>query len=209
MSEANIKLALTGREPRLSTGAGRHGARKLSLRRLATMLNALPPDAVALDAAAEMLRNEEFFVRYNAAKMLSRRGDREARLIIQEALEHGEPPTRAVAARHLYGFSWFSAEPLIRAALKDPDFRVREAAIYALCDLRELAAYELMTDVLKREGDDLKLAAAWGLRDSQDAAAVSVLEVVLQAADPDVRIKGLEALGQKTRPKPCPWYDAR
>ncbi len=195
---------ITGREPRLSLQTNARGEQRLSPRKLATMLNILSPDAVSLPALDEMLRNEEFYVRYNAAQMLGRRGDREARLIMQNALNSGETPTRASVARHLYGFSWFSAEPLLRQALKDPDTRVREAAIYALCDLRELNAYQLMTEILKAEGDDVKMAAAWGLRNSQDSAAVPVLEAVLSAEDPEVRIKGLEALGQNDTAEAMP-----
>jgi HEAT repeat protein len=195
----------TGREPRLSTYASNgRGERRLSLRRLATILNALPPEAVSLDAAAEMLKNEEFYVRYNAAKMLSRRADREARLIMQNVLANGDAPSRASVARHLYGFSWFSAEPLIRQALQDADLRVREGAVYALCELREFNAYQLLCDVLSDANDDLRMAAAWGLRDCQDAAAVSVLEMVLRAEDAEVRIKGLEALGANDAPEAMP-----
>lgn len=195
---------ITGREPRLSSGYARQGQRRLSLRRLATMVNVLPPEAISLEAAAEMLRNEEFFVRYNAAKMLGRRGDRDARLIMQEVLTSGEAPSRASVARHLYGFSWFAAEPLIRQALKDSDPRVREGAIYALCDLRELNAYQLMVDALENEVDDVRAAAAWGLRDCQDPAAVPVLQIVLKAKDPEVRIKALEALGSNDTPEAMP-----
>ncbi|MBZ0302142.1 MAG: HEAT repeat domain-containing protein [Anaerolineae bacterium] len=195
---------LTGREPRLASGAGKSGQQRLSLRRLATMVNMLPPEAISLDAATEMLKNEEFFVRYNAAKMLGRRGDRAARLILEEALDHGSAPSRASAARHLYGFSWFAAEPLIRKALKDSDDRVREGAVYALCDLRELNAFQVLIEVLANETDDVRAAAAWGLRDCQDAAAVPVLKVVLQAQDPDVRIKALEALGANDTPQAMP-----
>jgi HEAT repeat protein len=199
-----MQTKITGREPRLATGHSKPGQQRLSIRRLATMLNVLPPDAISLDAAKEMLRNEDFFVRYNSAKMLSKRGDRDARLIMQDALVTGEVPTRASVARHLYGFSWFSAEPLIKQALKDSDPRVREGAIYALCDLRELNAYQLMIQVLENEDDDVKAAAAWGLRDCQDSAAVPVLEVVLKAKDPEVRIKALEALGQNDTPEAMP-----
>jgi HEAT repeat protein len=159
------------------------------------MLNMLPPEAVSLDALAQAVHNDEFYVRYNAAKMLGRRADRDARLIMQEVLEKGNSPSRASVARHLYGFTWFAAEPLLRIALKDKDYRVREAAIYALCDLRELNAYKLMVEVLQNEEDRVREAAAWGLRDSTDPEAVPVLEVVLKAQDPDVRIKALEALG--------------
>jgi HEAT repeat protein len=69
---------ITGREPRLVTSGGR-GARRLSLRGVANMLTMLPPEAITMDAAEAALRSEGFFVRYNAAKMLARRGDRDAR----------------------------------------------------------------------------------------------------------------------------------
>lgn len=195
---------ITGREPRLASKYSKPGQRRLSLRHLATMLNVLPPEAVSLDAAAVMLKNEEFYVRYNAAKMLSRRADRDARLIMQEALKTGEPRTRATVARHLYGFSWFAAEPLIKQALADKDARVREGAIYALCDLREINAYQMLVDVLKHEEDSVREAAAWGLRDCQDSAAVPVLKEVLGAKDPDVRVKALEALGANDTPEAMP-----
>ena len=192
---------LTGREPRLASASASGGQQRLSLRRLATMVNILPPDAISLEAAAEMLRNDEFFVRYNAAKMLGRRGDRAARLLVEEALSKGAAPTRASVARHLYGFSWFSAEPLIRMALSDDDPRVREGAIY---DLRELNAFQLMIEALADETDDVRGAAAFGLRDCQDAAAVPVLKTVLMADDPEVRIKALEALGTNDTPQARP-----
>jgi hypothetical protein len=87
-------------------------------------------------------------------------------------LRKGNVPARASVARHLYGFSWFSAESLIRLALQDEDYRVREAAIYALCDLRELNAYQLMVEVLQDEDDRVREAATFGLRDCHDPAAV-------------------------------------
>jgi HEAT repeat protein len=196
---------ITGREPRLTnTLAHQQGQRKLSLRGLATMLNVLPPEAISLEAAAAALRNDEFFVRFNTAKILCRRADRDARLVMQDALTTGNAPTRASVARHLYGFSWFSAEPLIRQALKDTDSRVRESAIYALCDLREINAYQLMVEMLQNEEDNVREAAAWGLRESQDPAAVPVLKAALGAKDPDVRVKALEALGQNDTPEALP-----
>ena len=195
---------ITGREPRLASGYTKKGERRLSLRRFATMLNMLPPEAVSLDALAAAVHNEEFFVRFNAAKLLSKRGDRDSRLIIEGVLKDGETPSRASVARHLYGFSWFAAEPMIRKAISDDDYRVREAAIYALCDLRELNAYQLMVEVLENEDDQVREAATWGLRDCQDSAAVPVLEVCLKAKDPDVRIKALEALGANDTPEAMP-----
>ncbi len=196
--------SITGREPRLSSSYGKQGQRRLSLRGLATMLNALPPEAVSLPVVAEALRSDAFYVRYSAAHLLARRGDRDARIMMQDVLSNGAAPARASVARHLYGFSWFAAEPLIRQALADPDRRVREGVMYALADLEELSAYQLMAEVLQDEEDDVRMAAAWGLRDCQDPAAVPALAAVLLAADPEVRVKGLEALGANGTPHAIP-----
>lgn len=182
----------------------RAGRQRLSLRSLGSMLNVLPPEAVSLEALAEALRSKEFYVRFSAAEMLARRGDRDARLVLQDVLSSGDAPLRASAARHLHLFSWFVAEPLIRQALRDEDPRVRESAVYALCNLGELNAYELLAEVLPREGDDVRMAAAWGLVHSRDAAAVPALDVVMQAGDPEVRVKGLEALGANDTPEAIP-----
>lgn len=195
---------ITGREPALATGTKEKGSRRLSLRRLGTLLNVLPPNAVSLDAVKEALTSEEFFVRYNAAKLLSKRADRDARLIIEATLKTGSIMSRASVARHLYGFTWFSAKPLIELALKDSDSRVREGAVYALCDIKELSAYQMLVTVLEDEEDNVREAAAYGLRDTQDPAAIPVLEVVLKAQDPDVRIKALEALGTNDNPEAIP-----
>ena len=51
---------ITGREPRLAAGYHKKGERRLSLRRLGTMLNMLPPEAVSLDALAEAVHSQEF-----------------------------------------------------------------------------------------------------------------------------------------------------
>jgi bilin biosynthesis protein len=193
---------ITGREPRLiTTSSTRRGYQRLSLRHLGTLINALPPGAIALEAAAEMLRSDDFYVRYNAARLLAERGDRDARLIMQAALSDGSAPTRASVARHLHRFSWYAAELLIRQALADEDERVREGAVYALCDLRELAAYQVLVDVLPGETDMVRSAAVWGLRNCQDSAAVPVLTAALHARDPEVRIKALEVLSANNSPE--------
>lgn len=195
----------TGREPRLSTSYRKGGLWKISPRRLATMLNTLPPHRISLPAAAAALHHSDFGVRYNAARTLSHRGDRDARLIMQETLNDGTPQTRASVARHLYGFSWFSALPLLMQALDDDDARVREAAIYTLCDFTEPQAYQVLVEALGDEpDDDVRLAGAVGLRDRQDPDAVPVLQQVLLAHDPDVRIKALEALGANHTPAAVP-----
>ncbi|MBI5929253.1 MAG: HEAT repeat domain-containing protein [Chloroflexi bacterium] len=184
----------TGYEPMLMRQE-RGRAWRLSPRRLATMLTNLPPEAISLAAAEEMLQHENFNLRYHAATLLSQRGDREARLIMEKALVHPSAPVRASVARHLDGFSWFVAEPMLRQALQDADARVREGAVYALCSFGSPAAMQLLMQVLVGENDDVLQAAAIGLRKHTTPDAVPVLNLVLQAVDPLVRGRSLESLG--------------
>lgn len=194
----------TGHEPRLAARYSKGGKQRLSVQRLATLLNILPPEAVSLSALAAMLRSDEFYIRFNAGRLLSRRRDAESRTVMETSLKNDEPPSRASVARHLHHLNWGVSEPLVKLALQDKDSRVREAAIYALCDMRQTPAFDLMTQVLKNEEDNVREAAAWGLRDCQDARAVPVLEAALGADDPDVRIKVLEALSVTDAPEAKP-----
>ncbi len=186
-------IGVSGLEPALAARA--EGKRRLSLRSLGTYLNLLSPEEISLEAAAEALHSRDFYVRFGAAKLLSQRGDRDARRILQDVLEHGSPPQRASVAHHVYRFSWFVAQPMLRQALGDPDMRVREGAIYALCQLRGPEAYGLLLEILPQAGDRLRMATAWGLSRDPDPASVPVMEVVLQATDPEVRVQGLEVMG--------------
>lgn len=164
---------VTGREPCLSAYA-RPGQVRLSLRGVASMLNLLPPESISLEAAAAALRSPDCTVRYSAAEMLSKHGDRDARRIMQDVLENGAPPQRASVVRHLHRLSWFGAEPLLRLAFADPDERVHESAIFALCKMHSREAYQLAQEILPGEGDNVRLEAAWTLKDSHDPRAVPI-----------------------------------
>ncbi|MBN2550514.1 MAG: Hsp70 family protein [Anaerolineales bacterium] len=187
---------ITGREPSPANAQRRSsGLQRLSPRNLGTLLNMLSPDAISLEAAAEALRSQEFYVRYAAANLLSKRGDRDARRIIQDVLTSGSAPQRASVAFHLYRFSWFVAEPMLRQALRDEDLRVRENAIYALCRFGGLQASHMLLEAMPGANDRLHLAAAWGLSVNPQPESVPVLEIILKSNNPDVRVKALEALG--------------
>lgn len=192
---------ITGREPRLSHHNSTAGTQRLLPRRLAGLLKTLNPSAVSQDAIRAALNSDDFFVRYNAGLLLARRADRTMRLLCESVLRNDPALARASVARVLYAFSWFSAEPLYRTALADTDTRVQEAAVYALCDSKNLNAYTLLTESLSGASDNVLEAAAVGLRDCQDAAVVPALKAVLQARDSDVRVKGLEALAATDCPE--------
>lgn len=196
----------TGREPRLISSMNQQsGFWRLSPRRLATMLQIISPEAASIPAVEAMMHSSDFFVRYGAAKLLARRGDREARMVMQRILETGSAPSRASAARHLYGFSWYTAEPMLRKALSDEDPRVREGAVYALCQMQTYEAYQLMLETLADEPhDEVRGATIWGLRDRHDPLAVQVLEIALDAKDPDIRAKITDTLSSTEMPEAIP-----
>lgn len=193
----------TGCEPALAA-APRAAEQRLSPRRLGTLLNLLPPESISLDAAVEALKSDGFYVRYQAAELLSKRGDRQVRLIFEEFLRTGSGPQRAAIAHHLHRLSWFAAEPLLKTALADPDLRVRESAIYALCRLGTPQAYQMLLQALPNDDDALKSSASWGLGRVPDVAALPVLEIVLQSQDPEVRILALEQIASAESPAGLP-----
>lgn len=195
---------VSGCEPALSASQARRGWNRLSLRSLGTLLNLLPPGAISLPAAAEALRSPDFYTRYGAADLLSRRGDRESRRILADFLVNGTPPQRASVANHLYRFSWYVAEPLLRQALSDPELPVREAAVYALCRLRGPNAYRLLLDTLSSGNEALILAAAWGLNRQPDPESLPVLAAIMQANITEASVKTLETLGAVREPQALP-----
>ncbi|MGC1376993.1 MAG: Hsp70 family protein [Anaerolineales bacterium] len=201
-TEFNGDQKLTGSEPSL-VKREKAGFR-LSLKGLASMLNILPPDQVSVEVLAAALRSDECMARFNAAEILSRRGDRDARLAFEDILANGTSHQRASAAQHLYRFSWFAAEPLYRKALNDSDPRAREAAVFALCKMRLPEAYALVTEILKTGNDAMLFSAVWGLYNRPDPAAVPVLAVAMQARNPDVRELALEVLGATETPAAIP-----
>jgi len=196
------KSEITGREPMFSLNQPKESSGwRLSVQNLGIVLNTAAPEAVSIEAAEAALNHKDYYVRYNAARLLMRRADQPARQAMQRTLQKGGGPARASAARYLYGFSWYTARPLLKKALQDKDARVREAAVYALCDCRQGAAYQMLAEALRIEEDLVRAAAAWGLRTHSDPSAVVVLEQVLKAADDDVRVEALETLGLMAIPE--------
>ncbi len=199
--------SITGHEPHLFDTYTYNKKRswRLSVDKLGIMLELLPPAAISLEAITAALHHKEFYVRYNAAKILARRGDRNARLVVQETLTNSPPSTRANVARFLYRFSWYTAKPLFQQALKDSDTRVRESAMAGLSDCRLMEAYRLMAESLKNELDDeVHSAAVWSLRAHHNPAAVPVLAATLGANDFQIREHALEVLGQNDLPEAIP-----
>jgi HEAT repeat protein len=195
---------ISQREPGLAASHSQHGHRRISLRKLATILKAAAPDAVDLEVVEAALYHQDFYVRLGAATLLGKRRDRDARLVMARALQDGDVPTRASVARQLGRFTWFASEPLLRKSLSDPDTRVREAALYALADQRDLNAYQLMAESLNGAPEMLRAAAAYALRQTEDPAAVPALAIALEALDPDTRVLALESLGYNATPQAVP-----
>lgn len=173
------------------------GGFKLSLRNLASALHLLPPSQVSDQALAAALRSSDPLVRFNAAEILGKRGDREARLVMEDVLTNGAPAQRASAAQHIHRFSWFTAESLFKQALQDTDPRVREGAVFGLCKMRVPEAYRLVLESLRQPAasDALRRAALWGASSRPDAGSVAMLDEIIATSAPDIREQALEVLG--------------
>lgn len=173
------------------------GGFKLSLRNLASALHLLPPSQVSDQALAAALRSSNPLVRFNAAEILGKRGDREARLVMEDVLTNGAPAQRASAAQHIHRFSWFTAEGLFKQALQDTDPRVREGAVFGLCKMRVPEAYRLVLESLRQPSasDALRRAALWGASSRPDAGSVPMLDEIIATSAPDIREQALEVLG--------------
>lgn len=187
----------TGYEPKLSKKMQQNSRWRISSRRLGNFLANLAPDAASAATLRAAIHDSDFYTRLTAAQLLSERGDREARLVIEDALQNGHAPSRAIAARYLHGFTWFAAQPLIEMALQDDDPRVREGGILSLCKFRTMDAYNRILDALEYETDDSVLGAPatpWGLQNTTDPLVVPVLTLGFKAEDPKIRVEVTEAL---------------
>ena len=173
------------------------GGSRLSLRNLGSALNLLPASHASVEVLAASLRSADPLVRFQAAELLSRRADREARLALEDILARGTPPQRAASAQHLYHFSWFTARGLFERALADPDGRVHEAALFALCKMRAPEAGRLAVAALRSPDatDGMRRAAISGATGHPDAGSVPVLEQALATVNREIREEALEVLG--------------
>jgi molecular chaperone DnaK (HSP70)/HEAT repeat protein len=179
------------------------GGYRLSLRNLASALNLLPASQVSDEVLAAALRAADPLARFSAAEVLCKRGDREARLIIEDVLTNGTPPQRASAVQHVYRFSWFTADGLFKRALQDSDVRVREGAVFGLCKMRLPEAYRLALEALRgpAANDALRKAAIWGAFSRPDAGAVPMLSEIIAEGSPEIREQALEVLGATGSPQ--------
>ena len=200
-NESNTEK-ISGCEPSLSKR--KKNKFYLFLQSLTAILNRIAPEQVSADAFVAALRSEDALIRFEAADALARRGDREARLAFESILQTGTSHQRASAVRHLYRFSWFTAESLFRQALNDDDERVREAAVFALCKMRLPEAYSLATDILRNSSEAVRLSAVWGMVIHPDPAAVPVLAMTLRVQNPEIRALALEVLGATESPQAIP-----
>jgi HEAT repeat protein len=199
MTKTLSKATVSGFEPLIPQhDPQRRRLWRLPARQIANMLEYLPDSVISLEAFELALQSDNFYLRSTAAKRLIKRTDRPARLLIERVLTDGDSPARANMARHLYGLSWFSAQPRLQQALADGDYQVREGAVYALCRIGTLDAYQFLIAHLEHETDDMVLSAPameWGLYGKQDPLGVRVLHLAAKTQNPELRARVMEALG--------------
>lgn len=121
-----------------------------------------------------------------------------ARPFYLQTLRHPLPAIRAAALR---GLGW-TGRPremkILAAALRDPDFTIRESAIWALSDLGTGGAFRYLSELLPYSDEQLMLVIAEALATQPDGW--DSLKEATQAEDLLVRRAAAHGLGQIHQP---------
>ncbi len=121
-----------------------------------------------------------------------------ARPFYLQTLRHPLPAVRATALR---GLGWTGrprAMKILAAALRDPDFTIRESAIWALSDLGTVGAFRYLSDLLPYGDEQLMPVIAEALATQPDGW--DSLKEATQAEDLLVRRAAAHGLGQIHQP---------
>ncbi len=142
----------------------------------------------------EALRDEDFYVRRQAADALVKIGDVAVPALI-ETLRDEDDDVRRQAAGAL-GEIGDAAVPALIEALRDESFYVREQAAEALGLIGDAAAVPALIEALRDEDSDVRRQAAEALGEIGDVTAVPALIETLRDEDSAVRRQAAEALGE-------------
>ncbi len=121
-----------------------------------------------------------------------------ARPFYIQTLRH---PLLAIRAAALRGLGWTGSPrdmKILAAALRDPDFTIRESAIWALSDLGTAGAFRYLNDLLPYSDEQLMLVIAEALATQPDGW--DSLKEATQAEDLLVRRAAAHGLGQIRQP---------
>ena len=117
--------------------------------------------------------------------------------LAKEIQKEEDSMVRAEILRALAAYGGPAAEPVLRAALNDPDADVRVVACAVWGKRGDAEAARLLGGVLSSDIDkDVRMAAARALGQSHDPAAVAALGTALEDADPAMQHRAMFALRQ-------------
>ncbi|MGH7926665.1 MAG: HEAT repeat domain-containing protein [Candidatus Binatia bacterium] len=155
------------------------------------------------DIMTDPLENEE--IRHDAAIQLSVIGSliKDSQTLVERLLQQIESPDALHRLYATLAAGWrgnFQAATSLVGRLYDDDSRVQQAAVNALCNLRDERILELLVDRLKHGAADQRhsiLLNLWRF-DSKGDRVKEVYLDCLQHEDPDVRFDALLCLGPIT-----------
>jgi HEAT repeat protein len=106
-----------------------------------------------------------------------------------------DPLIRGEIVKTLGEYAIDTAEPVLRAALQDPDADVRITACEAWAKRPNAQAAELLVGILKNDTEqDVRLAAARSLGQTKDQRAIVALGGVLGESDPAMQRRAVMSL---------------
>jgi HEAT repeat protein len=106
---------------------------------------------------------------------------------------------RAEIIRTLGDYPDPAADPVLKAALNDPDADVRVIVCRIYGKRGDAEAVKLLAEVLKSDTDrDVRMAAARALGSSHDPSAIAALGAALEDTDPAMQYRAVASLRQVT-----------
>ena len=110
-----------------------------------------------------------------------------------------DPLIRLEIIRTLGRYPGPAADAILKAALSDPEARVRVAACEAWGKRNDAQAVALLSEALRSDVDaDVRLAAAKALGETKNPAAVAALGEALTDSDPAMQYRAVLSLKQAT-----------
>ena len=143
-----------------------------------------------------LLRDEDWWVRERVMDALS---EMSGTAITKHVVEYLSDPSDVVRRYAVQALARLN-DPralgaLVRAAMSDEDWWVREAAIETIGKYRDERAIPYLVDIMGRQ-EDAQLACVLALRELGAKAAAPHVERLVQATSADVRLAALQTLGE-------------
>lgn len=145
--------------------------------------------------------NDDFTIRLNAIRVLSRFNLESVRNVLLKALTDSNKYMRQAALDGISSNNFGVSAQQICPLLKDPDLSVQTKAIEALVRIKDPNTVSYLIDILNDNSEYVRRAAVEVLNEIADHRAIKDLLVAMRDSDWWVRVRAADALGSIGGPR--------